>query len=271
MKMSMEESKIDNYVITPRYIKSDYFEGKLTRPERNLLLWLRVCGDPYGIAVVTLDGLSQETFNQSCDKSYINKLLLSLKSKRYVWYSDRTGRRGSFEVHMGDWILPSKHLKKLDGYFEGDGDRGERVSGGVKESEVKSKLSTDSQSFRDDKNVAISDQGLKSVGDLLRGYDNDTYKENEKDNKSLESLSLNKKRDFRIEKFRPETIEESKCLDLARSIGDEEVGFYIGIFRKHGWGPLNRALREFKKSNGYEKDHPPSFFNSLVQLEIKSL
>ena len=111
----MEEQEMSNYVILPRSIAKDYRDGRLTIAERNLYFWLRISGNPYGIAHVDMDNLAKESFNSSVDKSYINKLLLSLKSKRYVWYKERKGRRGSFELHMGDWILPSKQIKTLEG------------------------------------------------------------------------------------------------------------------------------------------------------------
>jgi hypothetical protein len=114
----MQKEKIDSYVILPRSIVSDYRNGRLSIPERNLLTWLRSNGNPYGIAHVDLELLSKETFNTKVDKSYVNRLMLSLKSKRYIWYQERKGRRGSFEVHMGIWILPTGEIRYLDKYFD---------------------------------------------------------------------------------------------------------------------------------------------------------
>jgi len=260
----METAKIDNYVILPRYIATDYRGGKLSIPERNLFLWLRVNGSPYGIAIVDMTTYANETFNSPVDKSYINKLLLSLKSKRYIWYMERAGRRGSFDVHMGDWILPSKHLKTLDKHFGDIPVIGDRASEEASKTEVSIENSFLSQSLGMQKTVALSSESFKNVGKLIRGYDNDNNKEKENEKDSLQSLSL-KKRDFSLGGFRESSYEELKCKEIASAIADADVSFCYGIYKKYGLTILERALTEFQKSDGLNKDNPPAFFNSIVK------
>jgi hypothetical protein len=263
----MEPAKIENYVITPRYIAADYRNGQLTIPERNLLLWLRVNGSPYGIAIVDMASYARETFNTPVDKSYINKLLLSLKSKRYVWYSDRSGRRGSFEVHMGDWILPSKHIKTLDKYFDDGGVRGKELMEKYGKTEVDTEVETLSQSFEVKNTLEKPSDSFKAIGELVRGYDNDNNKEKDNDKESLQSLSF-KKRDCSFSKFKENSYEDMQCKKIALATGDKDVAFCIGIYRKYGLGVLERAFTEFDESKGLSKDNPPAFFNSLVQAQL---
>lgn len=263
----MEELKLDNYVVTPRYIASDYRNGKITIPERNLWLWLRVCGSPYGIATVSLETLAKETFNKPVDKNYINKLLLSLKSKKYVWYSDRTGRRGSFELHMGDWILPSKYIKTLDKYFEGDVVRGEKLMETYGIPEVETEVTDLSQSFEVQNTVASLNESREKIRALIRGLDNDKEKDKEKDKDSLQSLPF-KKEDYSFGKFTESSYEAMRCKQIAIETSDKNVAYCIGIYRKYGLNVLEKALKEFNLSNGLSKDNPPAFFNSLVQLEL---
>lgn len=264
----MKELKLDNYVVLPRYIKTDYFDGKISKPERNLLIWLRLSGDPYGIATVSMDNLANDSFNTSVDKSYINKLLLSLKSKRYVWYSDRTGRRGSFQVHMGDWILPTKQIKKLDGFFDDTEIIGGRLSKGVEQAEVEPENKVESQRLSEQNNVANKSNNIKSIKELLRGYDNDTYKEKENDNNSLQSSSI-KREDFSFNGFKESTYEEMRCKEIAIAIGDKDVAFCYGIYMKNGLPVLEQAYKEFQESNGFTKDNPPAFYNYLVKEQLE--
>ncbi len=266
----MTEIKLDNYVVTPRYIRSDYHSGKITIPERNLWLWLRVCGSPYGIATVSMETLAKEAFNQPVQKNYINKILISLKSKRYIWYSDRSGRRGSFEVHMGDWILPSKQIKTLNGYFADAGVIGEDLLETLGNAEVETKLVDLSQSFNDEKGIDNTKANIEKILSQVRGYDNDKDKEKNNDKDSLQSPSL-KKEDYNFSTFRENSYEEMRCKEIARKIEDKNVAYCIGIYRKYGLNVLEKALGEFNDSGGWDKDNPPAFFNSLVQLEIKSL
>lgn len=263
----MEELKLDNYVVTPRYIASDYRNGKITIPERNLWLWLRVCGSPYGIATISMETLAKEAFNQPVQKNYINKILISLKSKRYVWYSDRTGRRGSFEVHMGDWILPSKQIKTLDKYFEGDTVRGENLLESIGNTEVGIELADFSQNFDVKNTIAPASESIKKIRELVRGYDNDKEKDKNNDKDSLHSLSF-KKEEYSFSKFKEDTYEAMRCKQIALGVGDKDVAYCIGIYRKYGLDVLEKALKEFTLSDGLSKDNPPAFFNSLVQLEL---
>lgn len=147
----MQKEKIANYVILPRSIVSDYRNGRISIPERNLLTWLRSNGNPYGIANVDLELLSKETFNTKVDKSYINRLMLSLKSKRYIWYQERKGRRGSFEVHMGDWILPTSEIRHLNKYFDQPVVRSDGVTKANSNPEVGAEIPVQSQRGEDHK------------------------------------------------------------------------------------------------------------------------
>jgi hypothetical protein len=121
--MNMEEPKL-NYTTNPRQIWWNWEEGLISTPERNLLYVLRAQGNPYGFCSVDMGILARDAFNTSVDKNYINKLLLSLRSKRYIWYKNRKGRRGSFQVHLDLWLLKEGNLKTLDKHFEQDAVRG---------------------------------------------------------------------------------------------------------------------------------------------------
>lgn len=265
--MNMEELKLDNYVVTPRYIASDYRNGKITIPERNLWLWLRVCGSPYGIATVSMETLAKEAFNRPVQKNHINKILISLKSKRYIWYSDRTGRRGSFEVHMGDWILPSKSIKTLDKYFEDDEIRGENLLESIGVPEVETEVVEFSQRFNIKNTVEPVTESREKIRALIRGLDNDKEKDKNNDKESLQSLS-NKKEDYSFSGFREDSFEAMKCKEIALAVGDKDVAYCIGIYRKHGLRVLEKAFEEFTRSDGMGMDNPPAFFNSLVKLKL---
>ena len=116
---SHDECPIEGgYVIMPRYIAKDGRNGLLTNPERNLLMWVRLQADMTGVSHCSMQGLADEAFNDKMTTSYINKLLRSLKSKKYLWYQDRNGRRGSFEVHLPDWLLKNGNVKEIDYLFE---------------------------------------------------------------------------------------------------------------------------------------------------------
>ena len=171
------KGKLENWVVIPRKIASDKRNGKITSSELFLLLWLRVNGNPYGIATISLKDIHEDIFNNKFTISYVNKLLLSLRSKRYLHYDDRTGRRGSFEVHFGDWILPNGNIRDIDSRFS---KRLLVASSRLEEpieSEVSEDLSSGSQSFKEKRdNISKMLKGLST--ESVRGSNNDNDNKN---------------------------------------------------------------------------------------------
>jgi len=113
-----EKKKLDSFVAFPRKIKSDLLNGTLTRNEYLVYGYLRLSGNPYGVATTSLADIRADIFRNEIGTNYCNKILLSLKRKRYIYYKRRAGSRGSFEVELGDWILKGKPIKTLDKFFE---------------------------------------------------------------------------------------------------------------------------------------------------------
>ena len=263
----MADQKPKSWVTMPRYILTDWRYGKITTPERNLLIWLRTNGDMYGTAIVDMESYANETFNKPVKKSYINKLLLSLKSKRYIWYRDRAGCRGSFEVEMGDWPLPGGSNKTLDKYFSEDLVRGSLPTDMPTESEVGPEVGNLSQRLQSENNEENKGSYFKPIGDVIRGYNNDKDKKKEKDNESIVSLSTNN-RNLLINSFIPKTEEEEVCRNIARETGDKAVGYCLGTYKEHGLEILEKALEDFRHADGLSKDNPPAYFNFLVSNRI---
>ena len=106
------------YVVMPRHIASDNRNGYISNPERNLLMWIRLIADMKGVAHCSMHGLADEAFNGKVSNSHINRILRSLKSKRYLWYRDRNGCRGTFEVHLPDWFIRNGEVKDIENLFE---------------------------------------------------------------------------------------------------------------------------------------------------------
>ena len=115
----MEEDKIESqevsFTINPRQIFYDYNNGLISTAERTLLLWMRLQGTPYGFAHFNMKALAEDAFTKTVDPSYINRLLGSLRNKGYLYYKDRKGCKGSFQVHFDYWIVGKGLMLRLDG------------------------------------------------------------------------------------------------------------------------------------------------------------
>jgi hypothetical protein len=174
------ESKKLNYTTLPRQILSDWENGKLSNPERNLLFFLRSKGNPFGYCSVEMGALAIDAFNSPVDKSYINKLLLSLRSKRYIWYENRKGHRGSFQVHLDLWLMKDGGLRMLDQYFSQTPVRNKEVEVTQNQTEDEEEDEELSQRSKDLIKSIRAIAGGKKMNASVRGYDNDN--ENKKEN-----------------------------------------------------------------------------------------
>ena len=184
------EQKLENWVAFPRKITSDFREGKITHAEMDVYNWLRLNANPYGIATTSFSDLVQDLFRGKNSENNINKILLSLKRKRYIYYKKRTGGRGSFEVHFDDFITPSKQITTLDRFFEPEEVRTSDKGTGAKRSGPQQSLGSESQNFKKIKDDIKSIVYGHSTSSEIRGSNNDTDNKKEKDINTGENSSL---------------------------------------------------------------------------------
>ena len=174
-----KEGKLQNYVIFPRQLASDYRNRVITLDELSIHNWLRLNANLYGSSTTSLSDLSNDLFRGRKSENYINKLILSLKRKRYIYYKSRSGCRGSFEVKFGDFRLPTGVVTSLDKYFNITEVRGEIVDEAVQKSEPIQNLPNASQRINDIRKDISSIVSTFSKGVQVRASNND------KDNLSL--------------------------------------------------------------------------------------
>lgn len=113
----MNRTKLDSFVVFPRHILSDLRGGVITYAEFSVLCYLRLSCDPYGVSNTSLENINNDVFQGRNTKNYINKIMLSLKSKKFLYYKSRRGHRGSFEIHFGEIPLPNGQIRTLDKFF----------------------------------------------------------------------------------------------------------------------------------------------------------
>ncbi len=167
------EHKLENWVVFPRKIASDYRNGNLTLSEWMVYSWLRQNANPYGIATATLSGIAEDMFGNEKKKNNANKILLSLKKKKFIYYETRRGSRGSFDIHFGDFILPTGHTRTLDKYFQSEEVRTSPAYVDTKKSVSEQNLPVDNQNLKDIKSDIRSILNLPPKQDTVRTYNNE--------------------------------------------------------------------------------------------------
>lgn len=253
------QKRLENWVPFPRKIANDYRNGIITRDEYFIYSWLRLNADAFGVSTTSLDNLSNDVLRKKNKKNYVNKLLLSLKEKRFIYYSRRTGRRGTFDVHLGDFILPNKVISNLDKFFKKDLVRGDDTLDISDKSEPEQNLSARSQNLNDIKSEINSLADTFSINKQIRTYNNDNNKE--KDN-----ISSSLKERTNLSDFVPKNSDEECCLNIATKLDEQDINFLLSVLKKYGRETIEKAWRIFQEEEQKTTiKNRGAYFNTLVK------
>jgi len=267
--------KMVDYVIFPRKLKSDYLEGKITRNEFFTYSWLRLSANPYSICIISLSDIKNDVLKGRVSENYVNKILLSLKSKKYIHYSNRKGRRGSFEVHIGDFLLASGKISNLDHLFEQEKVRGLNTTTTTNKSEVKPEVESASQRLNEQKNQLNKHLSMPDNNERVRGDNNDNDNNNNNDiidsksnlNNSCRGIESNNKV-IPVNGYMPESYEKEECWRIAKWLEESDMRFILSIYEKHGLAPIQRAwnvIKEITEENPNKIEDKRKYFNKLVR------
>ena len=270
-------SKIKNWINFQRDILSLYRKRKINRNEYFTYLHLRLNCSPYGIAVTSISDINNDVFSGDVTDNYVNKLLLSLRSKKLIWYDNRQGSRGSFEVHFGDFIMPNEIIRTLDKYFNPETVISNNDTESPNKSEVRPEVDVFSHEFEKQKDKIISDFSSLLQPHQVRGYNTDTHTHKKKDNNTL-NLSydrlrakppFNKSEDRNLltnSGFYPQNSDEERIWIIAQEIGEEDMKFLLSVLTKHGLSLIERAYERYNDLKAKETiDNPAAYLNKLIQ------
>lgn len=256
--------KLDNYVIMKRDLKSDYLNRKINKDEFDLIVWIRLSANPYGKATIGIQSLIGDVFHSKKSVNQITKMLSNLKKQRYLYFQARSGRRGSFEVHLPDFILPkTQQITSIDRFYEVEKIRGLGSGTAIPNEEV-GKTSVDKkQSFGNISTLMNSVVSSHTVSTLSRG--NNTYKDINNDNDKNHSSKPKKNRDTRTEFFEPTTLEEKLCKNFALKIGEEDMSYMLSISDRYGFYILEGAFDTFELRDTFDIANQPAYLNSIIE------
>ena len=278
--MSSSPNKIENWINFQRDILSLYRKKTISRNEYFIYLHLRLSCSPYGIAVTSISDINNDVFGGKVSDNYVNKLLLSLRSKKLIWYQDRQGSRGSFEVNFGDFILPSKVIKTLDKYFNLEAVTSEGSTDSQNQSEVKPEVDVISHKLGKQKDDLLSMFSVLSQPHQVRGYNNDTYKKKENNNLTISYdivraakppfNKLNNRNLLTNNGFYPKDKDEEKIWFIAQEVEEQDMRYLLSILNKHGLKVIEQAYEQLGELNTKEKiDNPAAYLNSIIQRLIQ--
>lgn len=107
------DSGMPYFVIFPQFILDDLWTGKITASEYITYGYIRHQGDIKGVASISLDDIAENLFEGRLEINTINKILIKLKKKKYIYYEERRGKKGKYRIEFDYWILANKQVKRL--------------------------------------------------------------------------------------------------------------------------------------------------------------
>jgi hypothetical protein len=255
--MNNEENKLSNWIPFPRKISTDFRNGVITLSEMQVYSWLRLNANPYGIAITSLTDISSDLFKGRKSENSINKILLALKRKKCLYYKRRTGSRGSFEIHFGEFILPTGHINSLNKFFIiDDGRTSETLFGLTKEVPEQNSI-CECQNFNSLKNKIKSVATAFAVKTESRTNNIDNDKEN--------NISTSIKAKTKLSDFEPRNLDEQLCLNIASSLREKHINFILSVFNQYGRSNLEKTWRVFKEHESRTTiRNRGAYFNSLI-------
>lgn len=254
--------KIDNndYVKLPRSIKTALVDGYLRFEEYTVLVWLWINANPRnGRAHVSYAGLSKD-FKEKYSKNHINRLMLNLKRKKWIWFPGQQGRRSSFNVDIASYPLSDGTFKDIGFRFLQKSGRSENDTDIQTPAEVPTEVGDVRQKWKDEKNALVERFSFTSESSVGRSPKNDTDKEN-KNNRSTRR---------QVRNFMPRTFEEEHCLEIARYLGEDDMSFILSALKKYGLGKIERAYEKLKATPDGTIQNKGAYFNALLSISGES-
>lgn len=251
--------EIDNndYVKLPRSIKTALVDGYLRFEEYSVLVWLWINANPrIGKAHVSYAGLSKD-FKEKYSKNHINRLMLALKRKKWIWFPGQQGRRSSFHVDIANYPLSNGGFVDLENRNKQKFGRSD--SGIDKQSlaEVPTEVSDVRQKLESDKSALIERFSFGSQSSLGRSSKND----NENENKNKRS-----NRGRPVREFTPKSYEEQKCWEIAQELGEKDMTFILSALKKYGLARIEETFRSVMEQPSEKIRSRGAYFNKLLTL-----
>jgi len=235
----------------PRAWKIDRLENKISADELYILCWLALLANPHnGKTKASFEEIVSDLSIKGKDpKNKVNKIMLSLKKKKRLWYPTQQGRRSSFIVEIGGYLLSTKRPKDIGRRFTDDPDRSEEESAqdyDIENEEEESSDSTDDANEDTEEQKSESpysdekyEQPTKKYPSQNRSTNNDNDIDSNKNNNSYSGLlrggktnSSEQTDDSGVTRYIPKTKEEERCKEIAIWLEEKSINFILSKLKE---------------------------------------
>jgi len=278
-----------SWVNIPRYINDLRDKKIINDRERNLYVGLRSKACEYGYVITNIEYIRKHIFYGEVTKDSINSYLRTLKNRRLVWYADRNGAAGDFEVHFDDFFLPDEKKTNLLNRFsgsqpvgtpagnaEGDVTRSQEGDKEVKpqfrrlETHAEAVLNTSNGGDKEQSSVGTNtDNNTNTQTDTLTFDSSMSYKKDKGEEKTyipkLSTESFDPEQYARTYNKNPYEISELK--KIAQYVHDPYMDFLLSRYEKIGFWVIQNAYTQFLEDEKNPKvsiTAPAKYFNAKI-------
>ena len=285
MTINNQQNKLEDFIILPRRIRNDYFEGKLTKNELDVLIWIWLNTNPYnGFFSADYKALERE-FQNRISYSNIRKIISSLRKKQYIYFLNHKGRKGSFPIYPTDFLLTNGRIQTSE-YLKDKVENKNHITTSSQTEEqtnVKPEHNLQGQYYNSKKQKSELIKGFlmyNQNSQITTPYnDNDNDNDNNKNsveyniekesnlNKSLNKSSSTtyKKEIIPMETFMPKTYEEEQCWQIAKKLEETDMRFMLSCLNKYGASHIERVWGILKEIPQEKIQNPRKYFNKLIR------
>jgi hypothetical protein len=273
--MQIPKNQIKDFVMLPRKIRDDYLEGKLTKNEFDVLIWIWLNTNPSnGYFTADYKALERE-FQNRIKYDNMRKIISSLRQKQYIYFPNHRGKKGSFPIYPIGFILKNRQIQTLE-YLES---KLSITTLSQSDTQTKAQLENNfkgqNHNFKKQKEALIKRLSMGSqTSQITTPYtDNDTENNNVIDkDKFLQraKIDYSYKKEIPINTFIPKTYEEQRCSEIAKALGEEDLRYLLSRLRKYGINPIEKAWGIYKEDVNKSKiKNPRAYFNTLLEKQIE--
>lgn len=261
--MTELKRKIKDFVPVPRKIRDDFVNGKLTKNEFDVLIWIWLNTNPVnGFFSTSYGGLGQD-FRNNISYDNMRKIISSLRKTQYIYFLNRKGRRGPFAIYPIDFLLTNGVIQTLD--------------------YLKNKIPITSQSQPNIQSEAKLDNNLegqyhnlnKQKDDLLERFSIDRqksqittpYNDTKKDIKNNDTLVKKPFKGIGAREFQPDSSEKTRCKEIALDVGEKYINTLLKVLRTDGLTIIEKAWGIFRedRASGKQIENPPAYFYGIIK------
>jgi hypothetical protein len=252
----MEKALLKNFVPFPRSVFADRQSGKMSPGEYDVYVLLRHRANPFGIAYITIEGLCAELYERGWTKNTVNKLLLSLKEKRYLYYARRAGRKGSFAIKFPEFLTSDGVITTVPAMGN------ERAARAVRIASPEASPRSDDQNPRSDSQETNE---FKQISKFVVREVRASYTETE--SRKLNNRFFSKP----PESFTPTSHEEEVCREIALAVGESSMDFLLGSLHEHGFSVIEKTWGIYKHDvlDKGAINNKGAYFNTILQNLLK--